>query len=91
MIKAIGQEKLGRVLAQFGVQTERGYATVDSAMRTSNPKVFAGGDATKLQGEAMTVTAVQDGKLAARYIHAWLTEQPPVRGEGRIHGDKWLT
>src|SRR5690554_59424 len=91
VIKAIGQEKLGHVLAQFGVQTERGYAVVDSAMRTSNPKVFAGGDATKLQGEAMTVTAVQDGKLAARHIHALLTHQLPVQGEGRIHGDKWLT
>lgn len=91
VIKAIGQEKLHHVLSQFGVRTERGYAVIDDEMRTSNPKVFAGGDATKIKGDAMTVTAVQDGKLAARYIHAWLTSQPPVQGEGRIHGDKWLT
>lgn len=91
VIKAIGQEKLAGVLAGFGVETERGYALIDNQMRTSNPRVFAGGDATKLTGEAMTVTAVQDGKLAARYIHAWLTEQPPVQGEERMHGDKWLT
>ena len=76
VIKAIGQEKLTGVLAEFGVDTEHGYALVDHEMRTSNPRVFAGGDATKLTGEAMTVTAVQDGKLASRYIHAWLMEQP---------------
>jgi len=91
VIKAIGQEKLTGVLAEFGVDTEHGYALVDHEMRTSNPRVFAGGDATKLTGEAMTVTAVQDGKLASRYIHAWLMEQPPVKGEERMHGDKWLT
>ena len=91
VIKAIGQEKLVDILGEFAVETERGFALINQEMRTSNPKVFAGGDATKITGEAMTVTAVQDGKLAARYIHAWLTEQPPVRGEGRIHGDKWLT
>ncbi len=91
VIKAIGQEKLTHVFAAFGVATERGYAVIDEQMRTSNPRVFAGGDAAKLTGDAMTVTAVQDGKLAARYIHGWLSEQPPVQGEGRIFGDKWLT
>lgn len=90
VIMAIGQEKLG-IAQQFGADTERGYIRVDDGMRTSNPRVFAGGDCTKLTGAAMTVTAVQDGKLAARSIHALLTAAPPARGEERMWGEKWLT
>lgn len=91
VIMAIGQEKLEHVPDQFGVATERGYVVTDREMRTDNPRIFAGGDATKLTGEAMTVTAVQDGKIAARHISALLTDQPPVQGEDRMDGEKWLT
>lgn len=91
VIKAIGQEKLTAMFEAFGVEHERGYALVDESMRTSNGKVFAGGDCVRLKGDATTVAAVQDGKLAARHISGWLLAQPPVRGEKRMDGEKWLT
>jgi glutamate synthase (NADPH/NADH) small chain len=72
VIKAIGQTKLESLFRQFGVELERGYARVDEELRTSNPKVFAGGDCVRIRGEAMTVTAVEDGKVAARSIHGFL-------------------
>lgn len=83
VIKAIGQEPLSCYEA-FGVATERGYVKVDEGLRTSNPKVFAGGDCVRLEGEKLTVTAAEDGKIAAGSIHAWLTAHP---AEGRyVHG-----
>ncbi len=72
MIKAIGQEKRIDLFAHFGLEQERGYVKVDADLRTTNPKVFAGGDCVRATGDAMTVTATQDGKVAARGIHAWL-------------------
>ncbi|CAN5907015.1 NAD(P)-dependent oxidoreductase [soil metagenome] len=74
VIKAIGQEKLTPLYEAFGLETERGYVKVDERLRTSNPKVFAGGDCVRLVGDAMTVTAAQDGKVAAASIHAYLSE-----------------
>jgi len=71
-IVAIGQAKLRDVVAGFpGVALdEKGRVVVEeSTGRTGNPKVFAGGDA--LGGE-LVVTAVQEGKRAARAICAAL-------------------
>jgi glutamate synthase (NADPH/NADH) small chain len=75
VIKAIGQEKLVNLFERFGVGLERGYVNVDEHLRTSNPKVFAGGDCIRATGQAMTVTATEDGKQAARSIHAWLSNE----------------
>ena len=72
VIKAIGQHKLAGLFEAFDLATERGYVTVDDELRTSNPKVFAGGDCIRIVGEAMTVTATEDGKIAARAIDGWL-------------------
>ncbi|MEK7823493.1 MAG: FAD-dependent oxidoreductase [Candidatus Eisenbacteria bacterium] len=72
VILGIGQAKLRELVAQFpGVALdEKGFVVVDDATgRTGNPKVFAGGDA--LGGE-LVVTAVQEGKRAARAICAAL-------------------
>ncbi len=74
IIKAIGQEKLTPLHEAFGLETQSGYIKVDEALRTSNPNVFAGGDCIRLEGDAMTVTATEDGKIAARSIHQWLSE-----------------
>ena len=74
VIKAIGQEKLRGLQEAFGLELEQGYIKTDETLRTSNPKVFAGGDCIRLEGEAMTVTAAEDGKIAARSIHARLSE-----------------
>ena len=73
VIKAIGQEKLTPLHEAFGLETQNGYIEVDETLRTSNPSVFAGGDCIRLEGDAMTVTATEDGKIAARSIHRWLS------------------
>ena len=50
-------------LAAAGVETERGYVTVDDCLRTSAPHVFAAGDLT---GRMMLVqSANYEGNLAA--------------------------
>lgn len=72
VVKAIGQEKLIDLYAHFGLEQERGYVRVDNDLRTSNDKIFAGGDCVRATGDAMTVTATEDGKRAARAIHAQL-------------------
>ena len=74
VIKAIGQEKLTPLHEAFGLETRSGYISVDETLRTSNPNVFAGGDCIRLEGDAMTVTATEDGKIAAKNIHAWLSQ-----------------
>jgi dihydropyrimidine dehydrogenase (NAD+) subunit PreT len=74
VIKAIGQEKPAGLVQAFGLETEKGYIKVDDTLKTSNPKVYAGGDCIRSKGEAMTVTAAEDGKIAARSIHAQLSK-----------------
>ncbi len=72
VVLGIGQGKLRDVVSVFPgvVVDEKGLVVVDPATgRTGNPKVFAGGDA--LGGE-LVVTAVQEGKRAARGICAAL-------------------
>ncbi|CAN5761294.1 NADPH-dependent glutamate synthase [soil metagenome] len=76
VITAIGQEKPRALIEAFGLESTLGYAAVDEALRTTNPKVFAGGDCVRATGHAMTVTAVADGKIAARSIDAYLASLP---------------
>ena len=73
IISAIGQEKQTSLAEQLGLEIENGYVVVDpNTCQTSSIKVFAGGDCVRLVGDASTVMAVQDGKIAARGIHAML-------------------
>jgi dihydropyrimidine dehydrogenase (NAD+) subunit PreT len=81
VVKAIGQEKLLALFEAFGLELERGYVKVDEHLCTSNPKVFAGGDCIRVTGQAMTVTATQDGKIAAASIHAWLKSQEALAAD----------
>ncbi|MBI1795889.1 MAG: FAD-dependent oxidoreductase [Candidatus Eisenbacteria bacterium] len=72
VVLGIGQAKLAALATQFpGVAVDaKGLIVVDEATgRTGNRKVFAAGDA--LGGE-LVVTAVQEGKRAARAICAVL-------------------
>jgi dihydropyrimidine dehydrogenase (NAD+) subunit PreT len=78
VIKAIGQEKLVPLFEAFGVETLHGYVRTDPELRTSNPKVFAAGDCVRLSGHALTVTAAQDGKIAAAAIAAQLGVPEPA-------------
>lgn len=53
------------------IELNQGRIKVDSERRTSDAKVWAGGDCID-GGEDLTVAAVQDGKLAAESIHSAL-------------------
>lgn len=76
VITAIGQEKPSALARAFGLETIRGFVAVDEALRTAVAKIFAGGDCVRATGHAMTVTAVEDGKIAARSIDAHLGTLP---------------
>lgn len=67
IIKAIGQEKQTSTLTAFGLDTDgKGRLVVDAENRTSNPRVFAGGDC--VNGGKEIVNAAADGVRAARAI-----------------------
>ncbi len=77
LISAIGQKKLtyitDKLVNEFGVKLIKGYISVDEKTnRTAHPKIFAGGDCIRSHGEASTVMAVEDGKIAANGIHVTL-------------------
>ncbi|KHF41367.1 dihydropyrimidine dehydrogenase [Halalkalibacter okhensis] len=72
LIRAIGQSRYIGLIEQFGLNHDDGVVEVNSeSYQTSNEKVFACGDVIfgKGQGEAMVVSAAQQGKLVAYQIH----------------------
>lgn len=72
VIKAIGQSRYIEVIEKFGLTHRAGIVMItEGTFQTSNPKVYACGDVVfgKGKGEAMVVTAAQQGKLTARAIH----------------------
>ena len=76
VISAIGQEKQTSLAQQLGLEIQKGYVVVNlETNQTSHAKVFAGGDCVRLTGDASTVMAVQDGKIAAKGIHVMLETQ----------------
>ncbi|MCP1190519.1 NAD(P)-dependent oxidoreductase [Priestia flexa] len=78
VIKAIGQERYLSLINQFELKQDGGVVLIDQdTFQTSNPKVFACGDVVfgKGQGEAMVVTAAQQGKQTAYGIHAQLKKE----------------
>ncbi len=68
---AIGQNMEVQSLSAVSLDMQHNRIVVDSERRTSHPKIFAGGDCVA-GGEDLTVTAVQDGKMAAEAIHRQL-------------------
>lgn len=71
VMKAIGQTLDTETVE--GLQLEGGRIAVDSHGRTSNPKVWAGGDCVA-GGDDLTVTAVAHGRDAAEAISAVLAK-----------------
>jgi glutamate synthase (NADPH/NADH) small chain len=69
VFKAIGQKVLWQELAETAqiLELEKDRIRVDDERRTSVPGVWAGGDCIA-GGQDLTVSAVQDGKLAALSI-----------------------
>jgi glutamate synthase (NADPH/NADH) small chain len=88
VIRAIGQSRLTALLDELGVQHRHGIVSVDDALRTTHPKVFAAGDCIFAKGarEAMVVEAAEQGKLAAAGVHRWLLEI----ANGESHGRSFL-
>jgi dihydropyrimidine dehydrogenase (NAD+) subunit PreT len=75
VIKAIGQNRFIPLLEQMEIEHTRGVVKIDTVThQTSNPRIFAAGDVIfgEGQGEAMVVSAVQQGKLAAFAIYKQL-------------------
>ncbi|WP_433742406.1 NAD(P)-dependent oxidoreductase [Falsibacillus pallidus] len=78
VIKAIGQKRHKSLIEEFGLEEVGGVVVVDPVTyQTSNKKVFSCGDMIfgKGIGEAMVVTAAQQGKLAAHAIHRELSKK----------------
>ncbi|KRE51622.1 NAD(P)-dependent oxidoreductase [Paenibacillus sp. Soil724D2] len=78
VIKAIGQTRHVSLIGQFELAHTRGTVTVDpSTGQTSNPKVYAAGDVIfgEGQGEAMVVSAAQQGKQTAYAIYNQLVKR----------------
>jgi glutamate synthase (NADPH/NADH) small chain len=68
VVKALGQKRKTDFLRQIAaLELKNGCVAVDAAMRTTNPKYFAGGDCVNGGGEV--VDAVAHGKKAAAGIH----------------------
>ncbi|MDJ0653983.1 MAG: NAD(P)-dependent oxidoreductase [Xanthomonadales bacterium] len=75
VFKAIGQQLHWNQLADArdALATERNRIKVDDQRRTSHQRIWAGGDCVA-GGEDLTVSAVQDGKLAAHSIDDYLRQ-----------------
>jgi glutamate synthase (NADPH/NADH) small chain len=69
VFKAIGQAYVTHVAP--AIELEGGRIRVDGEGRTSNPRIWAGGDCVNA-GEDLTVTAVAQGRDAAMSIHRYL-------------------
>ena len=73
LVLALGQEvDLSLLDGVPGMEVRDGVVTVDRAMMTGRPGIFAGGD--MVPAERTVTTAIGHGKKAARNIDAWLRE-----------------
>jgi len=76
VIKAIGQTRHLELIEELGLQHDNGVVQVNKeTYQTSNPNIYACGDVVfgKGKGDAMVVTAAQQGKQAAYSIHRQFT------------------
>ncbi|WP_430700928.1 NAD(P)-dependent oxidoreductase [Paenibacillus tundrae] len=75
VVRAIGQNRLLPLIEAFGLKHQGGVVEVEPhTYRTSRPQVYAAGDVIfgQGQGEAMVVSAAQQGKMvAAAVMKAW--------------------
>ena len=80
VVLALGQQTDSAFLRKVAglVFGPDGMVTVDAAMMTGRPGVFAGGDMAP--GDRTVTAAVGHGKKAARNVDAWLRGLPPPTG-----------
>lgn len=71
VIKAIGQSRYEELINEFDLESVHGVVQVDESLNTSQEKIYACGDVIfgNGQGDAMVVSAVEQGKTVARAIH----------------------
>ncbi|WP_078552478.1 NAD(P)-dependent oxidoreductase [Bacillus alkalicellulosilyticus] len=72
IIKAIGQSRYITLIEEFGLAHKEGVVTIsEESFQTSKENIYACGDVIfgKGQGEAMVVTAAEQGKQTAYAIH----------------------
>lgn len=72
VFKAIGQKFDSSHFTDAGIDMEGGRIKATEDRKTSLSNVWAGGDCVA-GGEDLTVASVEDGKVAAESIHAFLT------------------
>lgn len=75
VIKAIGQTRHHTLIEAFGLKHNRGVVQINAEThQTSNQKIFAAGDVIfgNSKGEAMVVSAAEQGKQTAYSIHQQL-------------------
>ncbi len=77
LFTAIGQRGTREALGEAGIEVRQGRIVVDAERRTSLERVWAGGDCV-LGGQDLTVSAVEDGKQAARSIISALGVAPQL-------------
>jgi len=70
---AIGQALIPDILEGAELELSKGRIKVDDDRRTTDSSIWAGGDCIA-GGDDLTVSAVQDGKLAAESIHQSLEQ-----------------
>lgn len=71
VIKAIGQSRYEELIQSLELENVYGVVQVDESFNTSQKKIYACGDVIfgNGQGEAMVVSAVEQGKNVAKAIH----------------------
>jgi len=72
VVKAIGQTRHLSLIEAMQIEHRHGIVRVNAdTCQTSNPRIYAAGDVIfgDGQGEAMVVSAAQQGKLVAYSIH----------------------
>lgn len=71
VILATGQSRHKEMLDYFGIVHQNGVVLTDEDMHTSHPKIYAAGDLIFVGDgtDATVVSAVEQGKCAARSIH----------------------
>ena len=75
VVLALGQDvDLSLLDGVPGLTVTKGVVDVDERMMTGHPGIFAGGD--MVPSERTVTVAVGHGKLAARNIDGWLSEEP---------------
>jgi glutamate synthase (NADPH/NADH) small chain len=75
VLLATGQKREPSLYEQFGLSTEWDRPKMQGPFHTTDPAIFAGGDAVLSGKELSVVDAVAQGRDAARAIDAYLEDQ----------------